>query len=61
MAKTPNEALDEYFFKELKNARSNPDAYDKASKLFEQQHNLAPPITYDAMRMRHARNKKARR
>lgn len=57
MAKKPIDALDEYFFKELREARNNPEAYQRATEKFEQQHNLSAPCSYDSFRMRQLRKK----
>jgi hypothetical protein len=57
MAKKPIEALDEYFFKELLQARNNPEAYARATARFEREHNLEPPCNYDSFRMRQRRKR----
>lgn len=59
VAKTPIEALDDYFFKELKQARNYPEAYQKATERFEREHNLSAPCSYDSFRQ--SKKRKARR
>jgi len=65
MAKTVFEAFSEEFFRELKQARSNPAAYDAATAAFEKRYNgLQAFPSHDSFRKklkRNIENKKAKR
>jgi len=55
MAKTVFEAFSEEFFRELKEARSNPAAYDAATRKFEEKYDLKAFNSYDSFRKRNER------
>lgn len=59
MRKSFVDALDDYFTKELKQARSNEAAYDAATQRFEEDHGFTVPYTYDSFRKK-KRKKKTR-
>lgn len=58
MAKSVFEAFSEEFFRELRQARSNPAAYDAATKKFEEKYNLQAFPSYDSFRKRNERRRK---
>lgn len=60
MAKSLVEVIDDYFLKELRQARSNPKAYEAATEKFEQDHGFEVPYTYDNFRMKKSRKNKKR-
>lgn len=60
MAKSMLDILDDYFYKELKQARTNPKAYEAATDKFEQDHGFDPGLSYRAYRSRKDRKKKSR-
>jgi len=60
MAKNLFDAFNEDFEKEIKQIRSNPLAYEKATLAFEQKHGFTPFPSYDSFRKRQERKRKRR-
>jgi hypothetical protein len=60
MKKSFIDALDDYFAKELKQARSNEAAYDAATQRFEEDHGFTVPYSYGSFRRKKERKKKTR-
>jgi hypothetical protein len=59
MAKNVFDAFSEEFFRELKEARSNTSAYERATKKFEEKYNGIQAFTsYDSFRKRNERKRK---
>lgn len=58
MAKTAFESFREEFFRELKQARTNPEAYDRATEKFESQHGFVACNSYETFRRRNKRDRK---
>jgi len=57
MAKTLFEVFNEDFIREIRQARNNPEAYEKATEKFEQRHGFIAFNSYETFR----RKKKPRR
>jgi len=58
MAKSVFDAFSEEFFRELREARSNPSAFESASKKFEDKYNLQAFPSYDSFRKRNERKRR---
>jgi hypothetical protein len=59
MAKSLLEYFDDEFVRELRQARNGPEAYDRTTERFEQQHGFTPPFpSFDAFRMQKTRKRK---
>jgi hypothetical protein len=58
MAKNLLQAFDEDFIREMKQARSNPEAYERATQKFEQQHGFTAFNSYDSFRKKKKRGLK---
>lgn len=58
MSKTLLQLFDEDFTNELKEVRKNFDAYERATKKFEQQHGFVPFESYDSFRKKKERKRK---
>jgi hypothetical protein len=56
--KTLIEAFDEDFTKEIKNARTHAEAYDRAMQKFEDDHGFTPFPSYDSFRKAKERSRK---
>ena len=57
MAKTAFEAFNEDFFRELKQARNQTEAYERATNKFEQQHGFVAVTSFDSYRKRRDRKR----
>lgn len=57
MAKTVFDAFSEEFFRELREARSSIDAYERATEKFEKKYNLEAFKNYDSFRKRNERKR----
>lgn len=58
MAKSLIEKFDEYFVRELKQARNNPEAYERASQKWEKEHDFQPfENGYDSFRRKKKRKR----
>lgn len=58
MAKTLLQKFDEDFLKELRQVRRNPDAYERATQKWEDEHGFTPFDSYDSFRMKKQRKRK---
>ena len=58
MAKRLIDAFSEEFFKELRQVRNHPAAYDAATEKFEKQHGFTAFDNYDSFRRKRDRKKK---
>lgn len=58
MAKSVFDAFSEEFFRELKEARSNPAAFEAATKKFEDKYKLEAFTSYDSFRKRNERKRR---
>lgn len=52
------EAFDDDFAREIMQARNHPEAYEKATEKFEQQHGFTAFESYDSFRAKKARKRK---
>lgn len=58
MARSLMEVFDDAFQREIKQARTYPEAYEKATMAFEKDHGFPAFSSYDAYRMRKKRKRK---
>lgn len=57
MARTLLEAFNDDFSREIKQARNYPEAYEKATQKFEEQHGFTAFDSYDSFRKKKARKR----
>lgn len=55
MAKTLLQVFDEKFTRELPKSKNYPEAYEKASEKFEQEHGFTPFNSYETFRKKKRR------
>ena len=58
MAKTLLQKFDEDFLREIKQSRSNPDAYERITQRYEEQYGFTPFESYDSFRKKKQRLRK---
>jgi len=56
--KTLLDVFDEDFAREIRQARNNPEAYEKATEKFERDHGFVPFESYDVFRKKKERKRK---
>lgn len=59
--KTLVQLFDEDFAREMRQARNNPEAFDRATEKFERDHGFVPFENYDSFRMKKSRERKKKR